>query len=178
MHYMRFRRLGDPTPKMRHVVATEARCIVCGATSPWVGRGHRRKFCSPTCHREHDRWPSGRPTTTACVGCGGVIDLTVKTKTGRFRRRADVKLCRPCRITGWPLSPQALAVRDGTSCGICGLEVDMSLLDLHPMRPSVDHVLARANGGSNDPTNLQLAHLRCNSVKGARLLVPSLKESM
>lgn len=44
-------------------------------------------------------------------------------------------------------------------------------MDAHrpdPLCPSVDHIIARANGGTNDPANLQLAHLWCNQVKSDR----------
>lgn len=54
-------------------------------------------------------------------------------------------------------------------CGICRLPVDMDLSAPDPMRASVDHIWPRALGGTNDPENLQLAHLRCNSVKQHRV---------
>lgn len=65
-----------------------------------------------------------------------------------------------------------LAQRDGTDCGICGGPVDMSLRKADSrMCASIDHIVPRAHGGTNDPANLQLAHLQCNAVKSDRLEV-------
>ena len=33
---------------------------------------------------------------------------------------------------------------------------------------TVEHVVARANGGTDHPDNLRIAHRKCNSSKGAR----------
>ncbi len=41
------------------------------------------------------------------------------------------------------------------------------------MTPSIDHVVPLSRGGSNHPSNLQLAHLLCNLSKGNRIF-PSL----
>jgi 5-methylcytosine-specific restriction endonuclease McrA len=49
---------------------------------------------------------------------------------------------------------------NATACGICGegpREGDPWV---------VDHILPRARGGGDDPTNLQAAHRSCNGRKG------------
>jgi 5-methylcytosine-specific restriction endonuclease McrA len=61
-----------------------------------------------------------------------------------------------------------LARRDGSDCGICGEVVDLAATG--DLGPSVDHIIPRAKGGSNDPSNLQLAHMRCNRLKSDRLI--------
>lgn len=61
-----------------------------------------------------------------------------------------------------------LAERDGWNCGICGRKVDRSLAHPDPMSASLDHIVPLAAGGLHERANAQLAHLRCNSVKGAR----------
>jgi len=33
-------------------------------------------------------------------------------------------------------------------------------------RATVDHIIPRSKGGSDAPENLQLAHARCNKIKG------------
>lgn len=63
-----------------------------------------------------------------------------------------------------------LRQRDGDVCGICGEPIDFTLSGRHPMGRSVDHVLPRAKGGAHTWANCQLAHLRCNLSKGARVL--------
>lgn len=66
------------------------------------------------------------------------------------------------------MTPRELAARDGADCTICGAAVDMSLKAPDRMRASVDHMVPRACGGSDDPENLRLAHLRCNQIKSDR----------
>lgn len=56
-------------------------------------------------------------------------------------------------------------------CGICGMLIDMNLNHPHLYSFTVDHVIPLANGGSDDLTNLQPAHLICNSTKGNRVSV-------
>mgnify|MGYP002479923367 CR=1 FL=1 len=52
-------------------------------------------------------------------------------------------------------------------CYLCGQPVDKSLPSSSPWSASVDHVVARARGGSNaDISNLHLVHKVCNSKKG------------
>lgn len=64
-----------------------------------------------------------------------------------------------------------IAARD--FCGICGNEVDKTLRWPDPGSPTVDHVvpladLAATGGNPLDPSNLRLAHLGCNSRRGAK----------
>ena len=54
-----------------------------------------------------------------------------------------------------------LMKRDGNLCGICGLGVERA-------DASIDHVLPISKGGVHAWTNVQLAHLSCNSIKGAK----------
>ena len=48
-------------------------------------------------------------------------------------------------------------------CALCGDDFT------EPMLPELDHIRPRSKGGTNNVTNLQLVHRRCNQVKGARL---------
>ena len=36
-------------------------------------------------------------------------------------------------------------------------------------RATVDHIVPKSKGGSDHPDNLQLAHARCNKIKGNRI---------
>lgn len=54
---------------------------------------------------------------------------------------------------------QALLIRDKWICGICSKKIK----DYWQL--SIDHILARMNGGTNDIENLQLAHKECNRLK-------------
>ncbi len=58
---------------------------------------------------------------------------------------------------------------EGYRCWICGLD--------DPPADTLDHVVARRNGGGHDRANLHAAHRRCNSGKGARQLLPHARVS-
>lgn len=36
-------------------------------------------------------------------------------------------------------------------------------------RATIDHIIPKSKGGTDTPENLQLAHARCNKIKGNRL---------
>jgi 5-methylcytosine-specific restriction endonuclease McrA len=57
--------------------------------------------------------------------------------------------------------------RDLDRCGICGQPVNGKAYP-HPLSASLDHIVPLSVGGAHDPTNVQLAHLRCNISKGNR----------
>lgn len=70
------------------------------------------------------------------------------------------------------ISRLTLAKRDGLVCGICGdtvnLELDYWNPDTgwpDPEYVSIDHIVPLSKGGTNDLSNLQLAHLVCNVRK-------------
>jgi hypothetical protein len=62
-----------------------------------------------------------------------------------------------------------LGARDDWICWICEGEVAPKTPAGSPHAASVDHVIPRARGGTNDPANLRLAHRRCNGQRGSRL---------
>lgn len=144
-------------------------CAVCGARN-WPPNG-RRVTCSAICFYYWQLYGGPPPATLECVLCGVEIDLNARTLTGR-RRNITVKLCKRCRTSRslrHKMPVAVLAKRDGTACGICGDPVDLSLRKPDLFSPSVDHIIPRARGGSNEPENLQLAHLWCNHVKSDRI---------
>lgn len=155
--------------------AQEWVCVVCGTDVP-KGSG-RRRHCSSRCQVMHSRLPD-RPKSFTCAVCGDEVSLIVpSTKAGQFKR-ADSRLCDGCRPrTRYGMNAHQLAKRDGTACGVCGDPVDMHADKSDLFRPSVDHVIPRAMGGSNDPSNLQLAHLWCNQVKNDRAGFSLLREA-
>lgn len=60
----------------------------------------------------------------------------------------------------------ALALH-GYTCCICGRPITRG-------DESLQHLLPRSRGGTDDPDNLRPAHRRCNSALGARDLDPAL----
>ena len=64
-----------------------------------------------------------------------------------------------------------LVARDGDKCGICRRKVDITLKSGTKgsrRGPSIDHVVPRSKGGSDDPANLRLTHWGCNQRRGNR----------
>jgi 5-methylcytosine-specific restriction endonuclease McrA len=58
-----------------------------------------------------------------------------------------------------------IAERDKWVCQLCLEPVDPSLRGKvnHPMAPSLDHIVPHYQGGDSKDSNLQLAHIDCNS---------------
>lgn len=62
-----------------------------------------------------------------------------------------------------------IAIRDESTCGICGDLVDLELSFPDVMSASIDHVIPLSRGGDDTKANVQLAHFGCNCAKGARM---------
>ena len=64
-----------------------------------------------------------------------------------------------------------LVERDGLKCAICGEVCDWNDHSWSkysgPMYPSIDHIVPMAKGGPHTWENVQVAHIICNSEKGA-----------
>lgn len=131
-------------------IALPVKFAECAHCSKWfvVYRTGGKRYCSVTCrlsskiqaNREWDR---------------GLAALL----TGIGRVRTDMRR-EVYRI---------LAERDGARCGICGDPVDLSFSPgiSKSNKPSIDHVIPRSRGGSDDLDNLALAHMGCNSRRKA-----------
>lgn len=91
------------------------------------------------------------------------------------QRKAKVKgsIRKRCRKYGVyydpSVTPEKIFKRDRYRCGICGLyciKGDTSWNGYFgPYSPTVDHIVALANGGSHTWDNVQCAHAICNSNK-------------
>ena len=66
-----------------------------------------------------------------------------------------------------PVSLAVLRRRDEDRCRICGEPVDFTRQWPDPKAATIDHVVALCRGGEHSYGNTQLAHLRCNTAKGA-----------
>lgn len=142
-------------------------CVVCGES--FTGGQGRRKHCSVNCQQLDSTYEGNVPSLNfTCAMCG---EHFVRKRKTALHQRSDKKLCDKCRRSRekrHKSSPGYLARRDGTTCGICGEQVDMRLTHPNPMCGSVDHIIPVAIGGTHDETNLQLTHLKCNLMKQAR----------
>lgn len=60
----------------------------------------------------------------------------------------------------------AVYARDAWTCGICYEPVDPDAPVNSTWDATLDHVIPRSLGGTDDPANLRIAHRWCNSVRG------------
>lgn len=119
-------------------------------------------------------WPSSKIRYLNCDQCGRLFTA----HAGQRKLCGDE--CRRRRLINWVLDRHYGFVRDATRegplleylikrdhgrCGICHKPVRALTGE---MKPSIDHIYPRSLGGSDDLTNLQLAHWRCNRTKSNR----------
>lgn len=95
---------------------------------------------------------------------------TAAQKMAEYRKRrpgwhAELEARRRARIKAQFVAPvnfQDIWERDEGICQLCGDPVQIG-------DHSLDHIVPIARGGTHEPSNVQLAHPRCNSSKGARV---------
>ena len=160
-HLNIIRRSGGADPAWHF--QSEKLCLVCGAED-WP-TNHLRRYCSQRCAALFYRAEGNVSREVPCVCCGEVIDLFKPSAVSGRKKRADVGRCSSCVRPKNAVDVSFLVGRDGTSCSICGLEVDMSIGWPHGESPSVDHVIPYYAGGQNTADNCALAHLVCNIRK-------------
>jgi 5-methylcytosine-specific restriction endonuclease McrA len=81
----------------------------------------------------------------------------------RFRRRA-----RKHGVEYENVDRAYILKRDGFVCQLCRKPLMMDVEYPHPLYPTMDHVIPLAMGGSHVVSNVQAAHMICNSRKGAK----------
>lgn len=67
--------------------------------------------------------------------------------------------------------------RAGAPCYLCGGPIDYEAPPLDPMAYQADHVIAKANGGSDRLSNLKPTHRKCNRLKSDKTVAPVLRRS-
>lgn len=136
------RHLGEIADRLAEKGKVERFCLRCGeAMNPAMRID--AKFCSAGCN------------------------FSAHAQTRKFRRRLGETAVRPRHQ---PLISLAdIAERGAWCCGLCGELVDRERRHPDPLAPSLDHILPLARGGTNDLSNLQISHLRCNLRKRDRI---------
>lgn len=120
-------------------------CKWCG--SEYYSQFKNSVYCSRECRKKNRRTGSG--IRSRCRHYGVYYDLAVK--------------------------PKLVFERDNYICQICGMETNPDDKSWNgnfgPYSPTVDHILALANGGEHTWENVQCAHAKCNSWKRDLLTV-------
>lgn len=141
-------------------------------------------FCSRACkdlyRKEEDkRVRVASKPERVCVGCENIIPKTA---------RADKKWCsEECSLKArshtmniqrrirtsedvQEFKRSEIYERDGWICQLCKKAVNPKLTFPNPACASLDHVIPLSRGGGHKTTNVQLAHLRCNTSRGNKVL--------
>lgn len=124
------------------------------------------------CRRRDGDWPrTGSGVSRTCLKCDRKVlarDLC-STHYAYWHRKMSGKWV----DSGWISkgTRQAIYERDGWVCYLCSEKVDTSGDPWSDRFPSLDHILPRSLGGTDDESNLATAHRVCNSRKGAKLEV-------
>ena len=176
-------------------------CVICG--SVFHSERKNQKACSDRCrttiHIRRQRAKEREATEVKqkaelqkdkiCAGCGCVFHSKYESKKycdkcAQKQRHCDHKV--RAERYGVEYDPSitldALIERDGNICKICGELCDKDdrrwRNGIGPLYPTIDHIIAMANGGSHTWDNVQLAHAYCNCAVKRDLTEEELTEEM
>lgn len=155
-------------------------CIDCGQRV----RGYVDDRCTPcrTLRRRHEARPPAR--RLHCVRCRAIVLLPRRmlgTNGGVARiacsscrrelaaatnRRKNAKRRGARGLGRYTLAD--IGARDQWRCHICRRPVDRMVRSPKAASASIDHLIPIADGGSDTPENVTLAHRSCNSRRGRR----------
>lgn len=158
-------------------------CAVCGKQLTELQVVYRQRYCSSICGKKAggSTLRNNLEITKAnCTQCGREIDYPILTGIAneimycdlcrqsheRDRSRQRRLVTKEQRID--TVNDLEVYERDSWICKICNNPVDSGLDWPDPMSPSLDHVVPISKGGPHAYTNVQLAHLGCNSRKQDR----------
>lgn len=87
--------------------------------------------------------------------------------------RSDSPMHNACRPSGRQIGISKrgrleIYERDGRTCQLCGEPVDLTLPWTDRWSATLDHIVPYSLGGSDDESNLRLAHRSCNSRRGVK----------
>lgn len=177
--------------KCRYAAKDRKRFVACAHCGGPMPRGGKvvpgvsvHNGCSPLVVRERDHG------TEACYYDGCRCDACKATHSERmrvyrvayearygvsvhtaFRRRHLALHGYAARRSGDWIDPGvrlSLYERDSWVCHLCGAPVDAASHYNDVLAPTLDHLVPRSRGGSDEPSNLLTAHRACNSSRGNR----------
>ncbi len=159
--------------KRGRVLRLRKKCHGCGMSVALFPKNTQR--CDPCRIERRKQMGMYVPeiVTKACGRCG--VDYVTSRPTGKYCSRrcgqkANSTRKRHRRRAAYsePYELGDIFARDGWVCQLCHLPVSRSTSFPNRESASVDHIVPTSLGGDDTPMNVQLAHLGCNSAKGAR----------
>lgn len=140
----------------------EFKCQECSGS--FTSKQHHATCCSPECTaarvgRAASAWHKANPAPRKHASRADAYRLY------GYQRRAVV-----AGVEAETFSSVEIFERDGWLCQICTEEIDRSLVWPDRRSVSLDHIIPIARGGAHVRSNVQCAHLGCNSSKGSSLV--------
>lgn len=135
--HLAIERMPPPLKQRRARTITAGYCAVC--RSPFAAMHNNTVTCSTECQVSNER---------------------ARVRDAQHRRRA---LKRNAFVS--PVYRHDIYRRDQWTCQLCAMPLDMRAEVPHPQAPTLDHIIALANGGTHEPSNVQAAHFLCNALK-------------
>lgn len=132
----------------RHSKTVVVRCQECGVDVS----GANRRFCSVGCHNKNIN-NSRRVYGDTHRSSGGGSARTRARRWGLVYQRID---------------QAKIYKRDKWTCQLCMAPIPKDAKHPDPLSATVDHIVPMSCGGGHLPSNVQLAHLGCNTSKGNR----------
>lgn len=178
----------------RHRKVTLA-CAKCGAPcekEPTRSRRYKELFCSLACRNYYvpRRILAARKLARAARGthgqlwvggdchcCGmafvgaGASARYCSSECWRIQRnrRSDARgRARRAGIKHVPYSNVDIFRRDRWTCHLCLKRVRRDVHYLHPLSPTIDHLIPVSVGGDDAPYNVKCAHRSCNTKRGVK----------
>lgn len=118
-----------------------------------------------------------------CPVCGAVTDNKIYCSTKCYAKASEAAKDANRRkkiqsaLVDKGINLEDLFKRDNGICAICGGKCDWSdhtyrgrYFVVGKTYPSIDHIIPLVKGGEHSWANVQLAHHRCNSAKGAKIV--------
>jgi hypothetical protein len=155
-------------------------CLRCGGDC----RRKDSEFCSPYCwsmYREllpckscGQETHSMRNRPGTCETCR---DKRFREQSRRYKRlygRNHRSRARHHGVQYQPVPVKQVYERDNYTCQICSRKclpkamISKQTGKIHPMSPTIDHIVPMCRGGDHVEANLQTACFRCNSIKGSK----------
>jgi hypothetical protein len=166
------RHRNDPIP-----IVYKRICPECGSEFVTIYSNHI--YCSDACcyagnlRMKRGQWSKAYvPRTFICKECGKEVTTVCGDKRSAFCSDACMyKFAKHQRNEqikrGFVKSVRFKEIykRDGGICQICGLPVAYDKSPEKVWAATIDHIIPLSIGGTHEPSNCQLAHRLCNSMK-------------